>query len=210
MSDATRRALGRLVAHRHVTAAIVSGRRRRDLVRRVRLPRVQYWGLFGWERRQGCLLPSGDRATVARARGRLASAVSSLPGVRIEDKGPGFALHVRGARKKVERQARGLLRQTLARAGTGLHVIPGAKVWNVLPCQVRGKGAAVQGAVDRVRSPCLFIYVGDDATDEPAFAVLARGITVKVGVAGRTRAHYRLSNPDEVRLFMERLDQELS
>ena len=62
----------------------------------------------------------------------------------------------------------------------------------------------------RARSPFIAIYVGDDATDEPAFAVLNRGITVRVGPARHTKARYRLSNPREVRRFIERLDDVLS
>ena len=210
LSAGTRRALKGLVRHQRVNAVIVSGRRRGDLIRYVRLPRMQYWGLYGWERRNGCSLPRGAREMLERARGRLTSILHDLPGVRIEDKGLGFSVHVRGATRNAERQALNLLRDVLARYGPALHVMPGKKVWNVVPHQVPGKGPAVRDAVKGIRSPYLPIFVGDDLTDEPAFAALTRGITVRVGVARHTKARYRLLDPEEVRRFIERLDGELS
>ena len=81
----------------------------------------------------------------------------------------------------------------------------------MLPRQIPGKGVAIRQAVRRWRSPFLPIYVGDDTTDEPAFALLEHGITVKVGDSGRpTHARYWLANPTEVRGFIERLEGELS
>ena len=210
LSRDTRLALRRLLRHRHVTVAIVSGRRRGELARHVSLPRVQYWGLYGWERRSDCSLPRRVRLVLSRAHDRLTDVLRGLPGVRIENKGLGFSIHVRGASPCAERKAVGRLRRALARYDPDLYVMPGTKVWNVLPRQVPGKGPAVRDALKRVRSPFLPIYVGDDATDEPAFVVLAHGITVRVGPARRTKARYRLSGPAEVRGFMERLEGELS
>ena len=60
-SPRTRQVLDRISSHRRVTAVIVSGRRRGVLRQYVQLPRVQYWGLYGWERGPVRRLP---RATV--------------------------------------------------------------------------------------------------------------------------------------------------
>ena len=92
-----RRALQRLVRHRRVRAAIVSGRRREYLVRHVRVRRLQYWGLFGWERRRGRSLPAAVRALVGRARADVIAAVEGLAGIWIEDKEFGFSVHFRAA-----------------------------------------------------------------------------------------------------------------
>jgi trehalose 6-phosphate phosphatase len=56
----------------------------------------------------------------------------------------------------------------------------------------------------------LPIYVGDDASDEAAFAALPSGITVHVGSARHTAARYSLRDPGEVRSFLQRLEGELS
>ena len=63
-------------------------------------------------------------------------------------------------------------------------------------------------------APCespeaLPIYIGNDRTDESAFAALASGITARVGAAKPTRAHYALRDCVEVARFLEQLEKEL-
>lgn len=210
LSAGTRRALRRLSHHERVHVAIVSGRRRADLRRRVSLPRLQYWGLYGWERRPGRSLPLQARTVVSRARDRITSLVEELPGVWVEDKGLAFSVHTRGASARATRQARDCLRRVLAHYEAYLHILPGDRVWNVLPRQVPGKGPAVRQAIERLRTTFLPVCIGDDATDESAFLILNRGITVRVGPARPTHARYRLSDPDDVLCFIERLDEALS
>jgi trehalose-phosphatase len=212
LSDGTRRAIERLVRYRHVSVAIVSGRRRGDLIGQMRLPRVECWGMFGWERRDSCSLPPGARAELSRVRVRLRTALRGLRGVRVEDKGLAVSVHVRGVPAATARRAHAVLRQTLADAGGHLHVLAGSKVWDVVPREVAGKGFVLREALRGARRPFLPVYVGNDATDEPAFDALAGGITVRVGSAraASTKARYRLADPDEVRRFIEQLEGELS
>jgi trehalose 6-phosphate phosphatase len=66
-------------------------------------------------------------------------------------------------------------------------------------------GAQATGGAPR---PWLPIYIGDDVTDEDAFAAAAErgGIGILVAEEPRaTAARYRLHDPGEVRLFLERL-----
>jgi trehalose 6-phosphate phosphatase len=191
LSDGTRRALERLARYRHVSVAIVSGRRRGDLIGQMRLPQVACWGLFGWERRDSCSLRRG---------------------ARVEDKGLAVSVHVRGVSAAIARKVHDVLRQTVADSGGHLHVLTGSKVWDVVPTEVAGKGIVLRNAIRSARRPFLPVYVGNDATDEPAFDALAGGITVRVGTARSpsTKARYRLADPDEVRLFIEQLEGELS
>ena len=142
-------------------------------------------------------------------RASLVAGLRARPGVRVEDKDLSVSVHTRGASRREMRRAHDLLARTLQRC-SHLYVLPGAHVWEVLPKQIPGKGAAIREAVQRLRAPFLPIYVGDDTTDEPAFALLDRGITVKVGASVRdTRARYWLASPVEVRGFIERLVGEL-
>jgi trehalose-phosphatase len=212
LSDGTRRALERLARYRHVSVAIVSGRRRGDLIGQMQLPQVACWGLYGWERRDSCSLSRGARVELSRVRVRLRSALRRLPGVRLEDKGLAVSVHVRGVSPAIARQARDVLRQTVADSGRHLHVLPGSKVWDVLPKEVAGKGIVLRNTMRGARRPFLPVYVGNDVTDEPAFDALAGGITVRVGTArsARTKARYRLADPDEVRRFIEQLEGELA
>jgi trehalose 6-phosphate phosphatase len=205
-SPRTRRVLDRISSHRRVTAVIVSGRRRGVLQRYVRLPRVQYWGLYGWERGPVRRLPCATVWELSRVRACLVAGLRDHRNVRVEDKGMSFSIHTRGASRRERQHAHELLIRAL-RPCSHLHVLPGSQVWEVLPKQIPGKGLAIREAVQRWRSPFLPIYIGDDTTDEPAFALLDRGITVKVGGAdGQTRARYWLASPAEVRGFIERLE----
>lgn len=207
--DAT--GIEKLVRHRRITAAIVSGRRRRDLIGHVRLARVQCWGLYGWERGRARALPRDVTRELADARACLTAGVRQMPGVILEDKGLSLAVHTRGASLDVEQQAWALLKRVLGRhEASHLHVLRGRSVREVLPREIGGKGVAMRAAIKRLRAPFLPIYVGDDATDEAAVAVLGRGITVRVGSWPRTHARYWLADPDEVRRFLERLEGELS
>ena len=61
----------------------------------------------------------------------------------------------------------------------------------------------------RLPESTLPIYAGDDIADESAFQALHRGITVRVGKSMRTRARFRLRNPEEVLLFLKELERQL-
>jgi len=45
--------------------------------------------------------------------------------------------------------------------------------------------------------------------DEHAFNVIPEGISIHVGARRHSNAQFCLRNPDEVRLFLERLEKEL-
>ena len=48
----------------------------------------------------------------------------------------------------------------------------------------------------------MTVYLGDDASDEDAFAVLPDAVTIKVGAAVATCARYQLSGPSAVHEFL--------
>jgi len=59
-----------------------------------------------------------------------------------------------------------------------------------------------------LRGRAFPVYVGDDQGDEPAFAAVADGVTVRVGPdACLTRARYHLYSAKEVREFLQRMCQ---
>src|SRR5580765_710759 len=137
-----RQVLDRISSHRRVTAIIVSGRRRRALRRYVRLPRVQYWGLYGWERGPVRRLSRAAVWELSRVRASLVAGLRDRPGVRVEDKQMSVSVHTRGASRSERRRAHELLASTL-RPCSHLYVLPASQVWDVLPRQIPGKGAAI-------------------------------------------------------------------
>jgi trehalose-6-phosphatase len=82
-------------------------------------------------------------------------------------------------------------------------------VWEILPHQIDGKGSAIRALLSQEPPSTLPIIVGDDQTDERAFAVLPRGLTVRVGKNLRTRARYLLRDPEEVNVFLQKLEVEI-
>src|SRR5262249_17235508 len=92
-----RRALARGAMHPRMRVWIVSGRRRPDLQRRIAIEHVECLGLHGWENGACPPLQPEVRALIDSARSALASRMANTPGIWIEDKGPVFSVHFRGA-----------------------------------------------------------------------------------------------------------------
>ena len=209
LSAGTRLALRKLVRHRSLRIAIVSGRRRATVRRLVGIAGLQYMGLYGWEDRAGRRPGQTALRQLSRLRSALSGLPKELPGIYLEDKRFSMAIHFRGLSTRAQRAARIRTRRILAPFRRTLSVIRGDHIWEVVPRQIRGKGAAIRKELATAASPLLPIYIGDDLTDEPAFAVLRNGITVLVGADRPTKARFRLRSPDEVRMFLTRFEAEL-
>ncbi len=210
LDGSTRRVLARLSARRRVTLCVISGRRRDDLRKRVGVPGLVYLGLHGWERGGGMRASARLRAAVKGVRQRLERRLRNLPGIWVEDKTLSVVVHYRAAREAVGRRARSIVRDAVRPDRSELRVLAGKKVWEVLPREVPGKGAAVKAFLARGFDSALPIYIGDDTSDEGAFAALRLGLTIRVGRSRRTQARFTLRNPQEVRIFLKRLESEIA
>jgi trehalose 6-phosphate phosphatase len=209
LAPTTRRLLRRLANHPRVCVTILSGRRRADIIERIHIRGVQYLGLYGWERGARPILSGETMALLRVAHRTLAQSLQKYRGVRMEDKEYMFAIHFRGAAAATVRRAFRALRKSLRSLASPLRIVPGEKVWEIVPPQVQGKGAAIRRALQFVAGPSLPIFVGDTLADEEAFAELKKGITIQVGRPRRTFARYRLRNPREVEIFLARLAEAL-
>ena len=142
-----------------------------------------------------------EAALLARARSAV-GALAGVPGVRIEDKPAGFAVHVRhcsdeDAARVVDRV------HDLARAEPHLHLIEGKMVVEV-SVRPLDKGRALARLMGQQPGRRV-LFAGDDVTDEAAMAVLGpRDISIKVG-PGDTSARYRVANPTEMVEVLEAL-----
>ncbi|HSM37589.1 MAG TPA: trehalose-phosphatase [Longimicrobiales bacterium] len=189
------------LASRH-PLVVVTGRSLDDLARL--LPaEVDAVGLHGAQvgRLGGAIrlqMPASAREALRALRG----SAPSIDGLRLEEKGPTFALHYRGATEPDAVEA--ALRAWVAEAPPTLEPVWGKMVLELRPAGVdKGRVARELAARHADRAP---VYIGDDTTDEDAFRALAddpRALTVRVG-EGETAARYRLPDVDAVVAWLGR------
>ena len=210
LAPSTRRVLRRLARHPRVTLVVISGRRRAELLRCVGLRGIRYFGLYGWEHGRHYPLPSSALIALRRARMQLSIHLSSFPGIWMEDKHFSLSVHLLGVSPLVQRRARRKLRSLLLPFQETLHIIENLQDAEIVPRRISGKGSAVQ---EFLAKPALChvlpFYFGDDLSDEPAFDALCKGISVRVGTARPTRAHYSIRGPAEVAAVLIKLEAAL-
>jgi trehalose 6-phosphate phosphatase len=204
-----RRILRRLAGHKRLTLYVISGRRLSELRKLASVPGVRLLGLYGWEGRSVPPLDA-ERRLLRKARQLLDQRLPDTSQIWLEDKGLALTVHYRGAPQRAVRLARPIVLEVLRVLGPRLHMIHGHKVWELLPHQIDGKGSAVCALLAKLPPHTLPMFVGDDATDESAFGVLPHGLTIRVGRSPRTKARFRLRNPDEVRIFLRKLQAEIA
>jgi trehalose-phosphatase len=213
--EATRTALTRLAAAPGTAVAVVSGRpiaQLRDLV-----PAERLWlvGLHGLEiaAPHGEVLATVDLDAAAAALGPLRSAGEAIaaghPGVRIEDKGASLVLHTRQATRHEAVAAAGEFRRAAAYV-PGFEVMGGKETVEARPAGT-SKGTAMRRLLREAGGETV-LYVGDDTTDEDAFAALeeaASGDAVTVRVEGEsatpTRARFTIASQEEFAELLRRL-----
>ena len=175
--------------------AIISGRSIGDLERHLGLPGIALSGSHGLE----LLFPDGSRlpvaapAGLAEARAAVADFAAGAEGLLVEEKPAGIALHFRLAPER-ESSVAAFLAGLAAR--TGLVVQHGKMVAELRPAG-RHKGDALRALMaEPPFAGARPVFVGDDLTDEDAFAAAAAmgGAGVLVGPPRATAARWRLAD----------------
>ncbi len=184
--------------------AVISGRALSDLSSRLpALDRVRLVGSHGHEfdLDTACQLDRKQREQLEIAKKIVGTAVCKCPGARVEVKPHSVVFHYRGIDPSPDMIIQSL-RTELAKLGFGL-LLNGNKVIEFSVVHT-SKG----DALDRLREhiqPTITFYIGDDVTDEAAFAVLGPSdVGVKVG-PGETRARFRVSSMPEAVQLLARL-----
>ena len=192
-------------ALRGVTVALVSGRDLKTLRTLTGIPHTSPIVLLGSHGGQSSLADVQDSnrldeeatSRLAAARADLEEVALAHPGTRIELKPGAVALHTRGVDPSVGAAALAAALE-LSTRHTGVKVIPGKEVVELTVVE-NDKGIALR-ALAVARTVDATAYLGDDVTDERAFAALdpkSGDVTVKVG-EGNTLASYRLETVDDV------------
>lgn len=191
-----------LAALPQTTVAVISGRALRDLAILSRLPsEVHLVGSHGSEFDVGFIQRLAPE--LIELHGRLLAELTEISrahaGVRLEAKPASVAVHVRGVDRAVGERALGAVRCGPA-TWPDIHVTEGKDVIE-LSLIATDKGAAV-GALRAQAAASAVLYLGDDITDESAFAQLhGPDLGIKIG-PGDTQAAYQVDEPiDAVRVL---------
>lgn len=200
MRESTRVRLAELAELRPV--AIISGRALADIEPRLAgVPAASIIGNHGIE-------PSPQmaaaRAMVARWLPLLARDVGALAGVVIENKGQSLAIHYRHAESGDD--ALSAIRASVACLGPGVRCVEGIEVLNLVPVGAPNKGDALQ-RLRRELGAATVLYVGDEDTDEDAFATLDNetSIGIRIGVTEQSRARYFVPGQDHMEALLDLL-----
>lgn len=205
IEPAIQKLISDLRLHAQGAVALISGRSLYDIDRLFPDQRFAAAGQHGVERRH----PDGtierrvvDQRRLATMRTALRILERRFPALLLEDKGLSLALHYRQApdlEPLVQREVHALIEQT----GRAFLMQTGKCVVEILP-EGNNKGAVVTQFMAEPpfagRTP---VFIGDDVTDENAFAAVNTlgGFSFKVG-KGETQARYRLPDVAAVALWL--------
>lgn len=198
-----RETIARLHAALDGALAIVSGRPLAEIDRLSHLPSIAAAGLHGAQVRDAAgtihAMPLAGGA-LDRVRQHAREHSAALDGVLLEDKGDAIAVHYRQAPHAAEAVAR-LCSELLRIAGSAFALQHGNHV-----IELRARGSDKGTAVATLMASPPFSgrqawMIGDDLTDEHAFAVVntCHGVSVVVGTRRPTQAKHALAGPAGVR-----------
>lgn len=198
----------------HATVGVVSGRRLDDVRARCGVDDLVVAGLHGLE-----IEGFGERfvhmdldaagAAIADVSRALRDLVKPLPGAFVEDKGASVALHFRESDADAQRIAiDGFAAAAAAHIESGrLRLMRGSFVLELLPNIDWNKGHAVKWIRERAErqlGPSFLVYVGDDVTDQDAFAAVEDD-GLPIAASDRVTANARLDGPPAVERFLAAL-----
>jgi trehalose 6-phosphate phosphatase len=201
-------ALRALAAMHNTHVAIISGRALSDLASQTGAPpEFRLVGSHGSEFEPGYAsrMPAELQELRRKLGVELAGIVGRCPRAWLEEKPAALAFHYRNADPTAADAA---VTAIMAGPGawSGVHVRHGKRVVELSVVETN-KGAALE-RVRRQVGASAALYLGDDITDEDAFATLAGpDIGVKVG-PGETRAAFRLADSTEVARLLARLAEQ--
>jgi trehalose 6-phosphate phosphatase len=218
LPEPVRTVLSRLASLPRVTPMIVSGRRLTDVAARVGLANLIYAGNHGLEIRGPGLnfvepTAAATEQRLHKVTENLRRRLSAVPGFLVEAKGLTTSVHYRNVQPEHRDELASAVREAVDADTTKLVLFTGHAIWEIRPRVSWHKGDAVVWTMQQlgIAASSLAFFLGDDRTDEDAFAALPDGITVKVGSPGTpTEARYWLPDPDAVCAFLVWLEEQLA
>ena len=197
------------------TVGVVSGRELSDVSRRVGVPGLVYGGNHGLEICGPDLEYRHPDAAAAIARfaelaARLETALAEAPGAHVENKTLTLTVHYRQTPAEHHERVVAIVNDVagLEIAAGRVRLAAAKAAVELRPSIDWHKGRALELIRSRRAPQACPVYVGDDATDEDAFAAAqaAGGRGVFVGPPGSpTCAKYRLDSPAAVSAALTQL-----
>jgi trehalose-phosphatase len=185
--------------------AIISGRALADLAdKTTEVEDIHLVGSHGSEFEMGFAAPLPPEAhdLLDRLRAALQELAARTPGSVVEEKPASFAFHYRNVDEELARQAVESVVNSLAQ-WPGVHVRHGKKVIELSVVETN-KGLALRRVRQRLGASAV-LFVGDDVTDEDAFAtLLGPDVAVKVG-PGDSQALFRATDTIAVARILARI-----
>ena len=208
MPTGARESLAALAGHPGIRVAVLSGRKLSDVAELVNLPKAVFAGNHGMEIQGGGISYTHPLALAAgplldEAAAFLTQELTGIDGAFVEHKGLTLSMHYRladeAALPRVEQAA-----TQCAAAFPALKRHAGKKVVEFRPDIPWNKGHALKRLLKGLGLPAAAtLYMGDDVTDEDAFAVLnGLGTTLHVGENPDTLARLRLRDPQDTADFL--------
>ena len=205
LPEPVRVSLRTLAGLTHGALAIVTGRPVLEVDQFLSPLHLPIAGLHGAERRDSDDVVHRlvvDHKQVETMRLAAAELVESHPGLLLEDKGVGIAIHYRLA-PEFQKVARRFAITQVAKRRSSFAVQPGKMVYEIKPRDMDKGGAVAAFMAEpffRGKTP---VFVGDDLTDEKGFAAARRlgGLGIKVG-DGPTRAQLRLPDVEAMHRWL--------
>jgi trehalose-phosphatase len=211
LDSGIRSTLEGLAARPDFTIGIVSGRALADVRERVGIKNAIYVGNHGLEIEGDEVRFREPQAEALRRELRclvlqLKLALCDTDGLEIEDKALSLSVHFRRVTEHLHDWVRAMTCSTVGRSRS-FACREGKMVVEVFPRVDWNKGRAVKWIAREVLpSSPLLLYIGDDISDEDAFAAISDGITIRVGGLSGTAAQYALPDVSAVGLFLKWLD----
>lgn len=213
LPEGTKQSLIKLAAITPV--AVISGRDRKDVEQKVALSQLIYAGSHGLDMAgpEGLDIPEKveERTlqSLKTAAENLRLKLQSVKGSLVESKKYAIAVHFRNVEEGETEKVKEAVLEELAKY-KDLKKGTGKKILELKPDIDWHKGRATMWlfeALDLTLEGAIPVFVGDDITDEDAFASIHEdGLGILVGSHGeQTAATFSLKDTDEVQQFLERL-----
>jgi trehalose 6-phosphate phosphatase len=196
-----------------VQFGVVSGRDLQDLRALVDVPDAVYGGCYGLEiEGPGMRFVHPDAeaqaATLDAISRELSLRAPTVPGMRVEPKRFGLAVHYRHVAADLRERVETETARAIQKNGSRLKIFHGLQVMEIQPQVGWTKGDCVLWIRDVVRRTSgdrlTVLYMGDDWTDEFAFHALTEGaLTISVGtLVPASKAAHRVEDVTAARQLL--------